>query len=96
MAGDVHQPSKADYHKNKKRTRAGQAGVLSYVVLVVGEKKKKERGEGRNKKNPKKTGDAPVSIGEETIGVRMEMLRVNLVSRSTCDESERASEGERG
>ena len=29
-------------------------------------------------------GDAPVSMGEETIGVRMVMFRVSLVSRSTA------------
>jgi hypothetical protein len=36
------------------------------------------------------SGDVPVSMGEETMGVRMLMLRVNLVVSSTCAFWERA------
>lgn len=50
--------------------------------MSAGEEKNGARGE----KEPagKICGDAPVSMGEETIGVRMVMFRVSLVSRSTA------------
>ena len=58
-------------------------GAICHVICQLGEKKTMlERWVG--------SGDVPVSMGEETMGVRMLMLRVNLVVSSTCAFWERA------
>ena len=58
-------------------------GAICHVICQLGEKKTMlERWVG--------SGDVPVSMGEETMGVRILMLRVNLVVSSTCAFWERA------